>query len=134
MEQCKFCRIINKELPARIIYEDEDVLCFLPNEIEVYGHTLVIPKEHYADLYEIPADLLAKLTKVAQKLTLEYKKKINATGMNLMHASGLDGQQSVFHFHYHLLPRFKDDKIDTWPNLPKIEVDADDLWNKLRID
>jgi histidine triad (HIT) family protein len=54
--------------------------------------------------------------------------------MNLIHASGVDGQQSVFHFHIHLLPRFKDDKLNTWPNLPKIETDKDELLEKLRFD
>jgi len=84
-------------------------------------------------LYDIPSDILADLVRVAQKLTLEYKQKIGATGMNLLHASGKDGQQSVFHFHFHLLPRFKDDGLDTWPNLAKIEVDKDELLGKLRM-
>ncbi len=132
MDNCKFCQIASKNAPAKIIYENENIICFLPKKVEVYGHTLVVPKKHYADLYDIPSDILCELVKVAQKLTLEYKQKINATGMNLMHASGKDGQQSVFHFHFHLLPRFKDDGLNTWPNLPKIEVDTDELWNKLR--
>jgi len=133
MDNCKFCQIVNRKVPAKIIYGNEYVICFLPKEIEAYGHTLVAPKKHYADLYDIPSDILCELVKVARRLTLEYKQKINATGMNLMHASGKDGQQSVFHFHFHLLPRFKDDRLNTWPNLAKIEVDINKLWNKLRI-
>jgi len=132
MDDCIFCQIVNKKAPAKIIYENENVICFLPKKIVVYGHTLIVPKKHYADLYDIPSDILCELIKVAQKLTQEYKHKINATGVNLMHASGKDGQQSVFHFHIHLLPRFKDDGLNTWPNLPKIEVDIDKLWAKLR--
>ena len=133
MNNCIFCQIVNKKAPAKIIYENENVICFLPLKVETYGHTLIVPKKHYVDLYDIPAEILCDLVKVIQKLTLEYKQKINATGMNLMHASGKDGQQSVFHFHFHLLPRFKDDGLNTWPNLAKIEVDKDELWKKLRM-
>lgn len=132
MNDCIFCQIVKRKAPANIIYENENVICFLPKKVEVYGHTLVVPKKHYADLYDIPTKILSDLVKVVQKLTIEYKQKINATGMNLIHASGKDGQQSVFHFHFHLLPRFKEDGLDTWPNLTKIEIDRDKLWEKLR--
>jgi len=133
MESCIFCQIAKREASAEIIYEEPRVICFLPKEIEVYGHTLVVPKQHYADLYDIPTSVLADLVKVAQKLTKEYRQRIGATGMNLMHASGRDGQQSVFHFHFHLLPRFKNDGLNTWPNLPKIRINRGDLYAKLRI-
>jgi len=132
MNNCIFCKIAKKEEPAKIVYEDNDVICFLPNKIEVCGHTLIVPKKHYADLYDIPEELLHKLTTVAKKLTLSYKKKINATGVNLMHVSGKDGQQSVFHFHFHLLPRLKNDGLNTWPKLAKIKVDPDKLLEKLK--
>jgi histidine triad (HIT) family protein len=132
MDNCIFCQIVAKKAAAKVIYENENVICFLPKAIEVYGHTLIVPKKHYADLYDIPSDALCELVKVAQILTLEYKQKINATGMNILHASGKDGQQSVFHFHFHLLPRFKDDGINTWPTLAKIEIDINKLWDKLR--
>ena len=102
-------------------------------KVEVYKHTLIVPKKHYVNLYDIPADILCELIEVAQKLTIEYKQKIDTTGVNLLHASGKDGQRSVFHFHFHLLPRFKDDGIDTWPNLAKIEINRDELWKELRI-
>jgi len=134
MDNCKFCQIINRKIPSWIVYENEKVICFLPKKLEVYGHTLIVPKQHYTDLYDIPEDILCELIKVSKKITIAYKEKINAPGMNLMHASGVDGQQSVFHFHIHILPRFKDDKLNTWPNLPKIETDKDELLEKLRFD
>ena len=134
MNICKFCQIINRKIPSWIVYENEKVIAFLPDQLEVYGHTLVAPKQHYSDLYDVPEDILCELIKVSKKITIAYSEKISATGMNLMHASGVDGQQSVFHFHIHLLPRFKDDKLSTWPNLPKIETDKDELLGKLRID
>lgn len=134
MNDCIFCKIVSKKEPALVVYETDDVLCFLPNKIEVYGHTLIIPKKHFADLYDIPEEILSELAKVSKKLALAYKEKIGATGANLMHASGKDGEQSVFHFHFHLLPRFKDDGLKTWPRLPKIEMNAEELLKKLRLE
>lgn len=134
MNSCKICQIVSRQIPARIIYENKKVISFFPKKLEVYGHTLIAPKQHYADLYDIPQGILCELIKVSKEITLAYKEKINASGMNLMHASGIDGQQSVFHFHIHLLPRFKEDKLNTWPSLPKIEIDEDELFQKLRLD
>ncbi len=134
MENCVFCKIIKRELPSRVVYETDDVICFLPKEVEVYGHTLIVPKKHFADLYDIPEQLLEKLTNASKKLAITYKEKIKATGANLMHASGKDGEQSVFHFHFHLLPRFKDDGLKTWPQLAKIKIDADELFEKLKLE
>jgi histidine triad (HIT) family protein len=132
MNNCIFCKIVNKEIPSKIIYENDDLICFLPKEIEVYGHTLVAPKRHYSDLYDIPADLLCEIVKAIQKLAIDYKEKINSAGMNVMHASGKDGQQTVSHFHFHLLPRFKNDGLNTWPILPKNEFNAEEILQKLK--
>jgi histidine triad (HIT) family protein len=79
MDNCKFCRILNKEIPSRIVYEDEDVIALLPKEVEVYGHTLVIPKAHYESLYDTPDEMLGKLTVVAKQLAIQYQKTIGAT-------------------------------------------------------
>jgi len=133
MNDCIFCQIVRGEKPSKIIYENENAICFLPKEIEVYGHTLVVPKQHFQDLYDIPQDLLCKLTEVIQFLTKEYKTKIGATGMNVLHASGQDDQQSVPHFHFHLFPRFKDDGLDTWPNLAKKDFNVEEIWQELKI-
>ena len=134
MDNCIFCQIINRNAPSRIIYENDEIICFLPGKIEVYGHTIIAPKHHWADLYDIPENILCELAKASKKITVAYRDRINATGMNLLHASGVDSQQSVFHFHIHLLPRFKDDKLNTWPNLSEIEIDRDKLLERLRFD
>ncbi|HBB04326.1 TPA: hypothetical protein DCZ39_05550 [Patescibacteria group bacterium] len=76
MDTCVFCRIINKEIPSYVIYEDDNVLAMLAKDMEVYGHTLIIPKQHYQDIYDIPEDILAKLSIVAKKLANRYKDKI----------------------------------------------------------
>jgi len=120
-------------VPASVTYENDDVICFLPQRVEVYGHTLVVPKKHFESVYDIPEDILCELIKACKKLSISYRKKINATGMNVMHASGKDGQQSVLHFHIHLLPRFKGDNLDTWPKLPKVEIDKEQLLLKLKM-
>ncbi|EKD24755.1 MAG: Histidine triad (HIT) protein [uncultured bacterium (gcode 4)] len=133
MDTCVFCRIINKEIPSYVIYEDDNVLAMLAKDMEVYGHTLIIPKQHYQDIYDIPEDILAKLSIVAKKLANRYKDKIWATWINLLHASWKDAQQSVFHFHIHLFPRFENDGLDTRPKLPKIEVDKDEFLKKIKI-
>ncbi|GAG41338.1 unnamed protein product, partial [marine sediment metagenome] len=58
MDNCKFCQIINRKIPSWIVCENEKVICFLPKKLEVYGHTLIVPKQHYTDLYDIPEDIL----------------------------------------------------------------------------
>ncbi|OQB41609.1 MAG: HIT-like protein [candidate division CPR1 bacterium ADurb.Bin160] len=115
MKDCIFCKIIKKEVPAYIVYENEFVLAILAKDMEVYGHTLVIPKQHYKDIFDIETHVLKKIISVVKKLSIQYKKNISATGINIFNASGTDAQQSVFHFHIHILPRFSNDGLDTRP-------------------
>ncbi len=131
MENCVFCKIINKEIPSYIVYENEMVLAIFAKEMEVYGHTLVIPKQHYQDIYDIPEDVLAEIIKAVKKIGSIYTEKLWSTWLNLLHASGKDAQQSVPHFHIHIFPRFENDGLDTRPKLAKIEVDKDELLKKL---
>lgn len=133
MDTCVFCKIINKEIPSYVVYENDMILAIFAKEMEVYGHTLVIPKQHYQDIYDIPEDTLAEIIKAVKKIGSIYKEKLWSTWLNILHASGVDGQQSVYHFHMHLLPRFKDDGLDTRPKLAKIDVDKDELLKKVKI-
>ena len=83
MDNCIFCKIINKEIPSYTVYENETVIAILPLNMEIYGHTLVIPKEHYQDIYDIPEKVLSEIMKATKKLAISYQEKISSTGINL---------------------------------------------------
>jgi histidine triad (HIT) family protein len=116
---CVFCRIIARTVDALIIHEDDRTLSFLPHHPQLYGHTLVIPKAHHADVYSIPADLLAALMSSCQLHARRWRDQVGTTGINILHASGADADQSVFHFHFHLFPRFPADGLKPWPAFPR---------------
>lgn len=114
MGNCIFCKIVKGELEAKKIHEDESVLAFIPKDQVSNGHTLVIPKEHYESIFDIPKELLQKVVIVSQELSQKYKIELSASGVNILHASGKDAQQSVFHFHIHVVPRYPNDGLDLW--------------------
>lgn len=130
---CVFCQIIDKELPAHIVYENAHTLCIIPNKIKVYGHVLVLPKKHYQNLFDIPTEQLNLTMATAQTIALHMKNKLKATGVNLLHATGQEAGQSVDHFHIHLLPRFADDRVDAWPKFEKKEFPIVEIFNKLTL-
>lgn len=114
MNDCVFCKIINKELPAAILFENEEFLAFSPIDQVSKGHTLLIPKKHQENIFDINTDSFERLAGVTQELSRELVQIHGATGINLLHASGKDAQQSVLHFHMHIVPRYKDDGLDLW--------------------
>ena len=130
---CIFCKICAHEAFGRIVYQDDLVSCFLPKEIEVYGHLLIVPNQHYETIFEIPDKELAHIMTVAKRISLSLKKSIHVTGVNILHASGKSAQQSVSHFHIHIFPRFDNDGIDTWPKIEKQQYDADEILKKIKI-
>jgi len=111
MENCIFCKIINNEIPANKIYEDDLVLAFLDIHPMSKGHALVVPKKHFADIFDIEEETLERIISVAKKIAKKMKDSLGADGVNLYHASGLHAEQTVFHFHLHMIPRRKDDSI-----------------------
>jgi histidine triad (HIT) family protein len=114
MKDCVFCKIINKELPSKIIFENDEFLAFSPINMVSNGHTLLIPKKHFKDIFDFETQSFEKLMGIAQKISKDILRENNATGLNLLQANGKDAQQSVFHFHLHLVPRYKDDGLDLW--------------------
>lgn len=132
-EDCVFCKIISKKKPARIIYLDDDTIAFFPREMNVKGHLIVAPIQHCTNLFDIRTDTLSSLMKTVSFLAGHFKRQLSADGINLLHASGEAAQQSIFHFHIHLLPRFKNDHLDAWPELPVWNGALNELLMKLKV-
>ncbi len=109
MENCIFCKLANGEIPTNTVYEDDGYRVILDNGPATKGHALVLPKGHYADLYEIPEDVLAGAAKVAKKVAATMKEKLGCDGLNLVQNNGEAAGQTVMHFHLHIIPRYKDD-------------------------
>ena len=132
MDNCVFCRILKNEISSRKVYETELVIVLLAKEMEVIWHSLILPKKHYKDITDIPKETLTELLEVTKKMIPQYEEKLWSTGMNIIAATWEAAQQSVPHFHFHLLPRFKDDGLDTRPVLNPVEVDKDIMLKRLR--
>ena len=109
MENCIFCKIAAGEIPSNTIYEDDSFRVILDLGPATKGHALVLPNNHYADLYEIPEDVLADAAKVAKKVAGTMKEKLSCDGLNLVQNNGETAGQTVMHFHLHIIPRYAND-------------------------
>lgn len=105
---CIFCDIINKKSPAHIIYEDARVLAFIDIFPKTRGHLLVIPKVHARNIFDISEEDLHAVASVAKKMALVVKEKLSATGVSIFQLNEKSGQQTVFHYHVHVMPRYDD--------------------------
>jgi histidine triad (HIT) family protein len=102
--ECVFCQIIRKEAPASVVYEDEQVLAFLSNQPVNVGHTLVVPKKHYADIYEVSEEEAAYLFKVAKRIARAVKEATGIEAIRIVQNNGADAGQVIFHLHVHIIP------------------------------
>ncbi len=107
---CIFCRIIAGEIPSHTIYEDEEFQVILDASPAAKGHALILPKAHYADIYDIEEDVAARAMKLAKKLACHMTEALPCDGFNLVQNNREIAGQTVFHFHMHLIPRYKDAK------------------------
>ena len=112
MSDCIFCRIVRKEIEASIIHEDDKVLALLNIKPFSPGHTLVIPKGHFENIYDIPEDVIAHLYKIVKRVAIAVKKAVDAEGISIIQSNEIAGSQGFFHFHTHVIPRYFDDKIN----------------------
>ena len=134
MENCVFCAIIEGKIPSHKIYEDEYTYVFLDISCDTYGHTLVIPKQHCENVIDCDTQILAKVMETVQKVANHYVTNCGFSGVNILNASGKDADQSVFHLHFHIIPRKKDDGVDAWPFHDKYDYNLDEICQVLKMD
>ncbi len=122
---CIFCKIAKGEIPSKTLYEDERFRVILDLGPATKGHALILPKAHYADLYELPEELAGEAMKLAKKMAAKMTEKLKCEGFNLIQNNGDMAGQTVFHFHMHMIPRYQADgqKIGWKP----MEVTQDEL-------
>lgn len=107
---CIFCKIIAGEIPSNTIYEDDEFKVILDVNPATKGHALILPKEHYADLFEIDEEVAGRAMKLAKKLAAHMTERLHCDGFNLLQNNGEVAGQTVFHFHMHLIPRYESAK------------------------
>ena len=110
-DNCIFCKIAAGVIPSATIYEDEDFRVILDIEPASKGHALILPKEHYANLYELPEELASKAMLVAKKVITKMTEILGCDGYNVLQNNGEAAGQTVFHYHMHLIPRYKEDDV-----------------------
>ena len=106
---CIFCKIASGEIPSKTLYEDDNFRVILDLGPATKGHALILPKEHYANLYELPEDTAGEAMKLAKKMMTKMTERLGCEGFNLVQNNGEVAGQTVFHFHMHMIPRYQAD-------------------------
>lgn len=133
MKDCIFCRIARGEAPADIVYEDDKAMAFMDINPATPGHTLLIPKAHFRNIFDLDEEVAAHLMKVAVKLAPAIREAMQADGLNILNANEPAAFQSIFHFHLHLIPRtFGDGIRPPWISRPGDPVQIRDAAEKIR--
>lgn len=129
---CIFCKIAAGEIPSATLYEDDDFRVILDIEPASKGHALIIPKEHYANLYELDDELAAKAMVLAKKMITKLTDILECDGYNVLQNNGSAAGQTVFHFHMHLVPRYKNDNVKIGWKLGKLTDNVkEEILNKI---
>lgn len=133
LDNCIFCKIANGEIPSRTVYEDADFRAILDLGPATKGHTLILPKEHAANLYELPEETAAKVLPVAKKIAALMQERLGCDGLNLVQNNGEVAGQTVKHFHLHVIPRYEGDgQTILWKPTEPAAEELDDVLAKLK--
>ena len=111
---CIFCKILNKEIPSKVVYEDNDFLAFLDIAPATKGHVLIVPKEHAATLSDLSDDKASKILVLAKKIVDAMKKVHSFTDFNIIQNNGEIAGQTVHHYHLHIIPRYSKEELGLW--------------------
>ncbi len=132
-ENCIFCKLANGQIPSATIYEDEDFRVILDLSPASKGHALIIPKEHFRNLYDLSEEIAAKALVLAKKMILKLTDVLKCDGYNIVQNNEEVAGQSVFHFHIHLIPRYKGDHVGlNWKMGTLSEEDKNEILNKIK--
>ena len=133
MTDCIFCKIIKGEAPSWKIMENDFVYAFLDiNPVSRY-HTLVIPKKHYTNIFDVSDNDIREVISMVSTLSKMYKAKLGIENLQVVNSNGIEGQQDVFHLHYHIVPRAKGDGQNIrWNTHSEWRNDFDDMIEKLK--
>ena len=132
-ENCVFCKILNKEIPSYKIYEDEFTYAFLDISKDVFGHTLVIPKKHVTNILDADETTLENVIKTVKKVSKHYTQNCGFEGVNIMNANHESAGQTVFHLHFHIIPRKTGDGVDAWPKFDGSNEELQNVCEKLKM-
>lgn len=111
-ENCIFCKILAGEIPSTAVYEDDDFKAILDVNPAARGHVIILPKNHAANIYELPDEDVSKIMVVAKKIATAIEKAYHCDGVNILQNNGEAAGQTVFHLHVHVIPRFKGDTVN----------------------
>ncbi len=126
---CIFCKIINNKIPCLKVYEDEVCLAFLDINPDCDGHTLIVPKSHYKDIYDIPENVLLHIQTIAKKIMKKLEEKLNCNGFSLVQNNG--DIQEVKHYHLHIKPYYNNKKTIEIIKNNKLISNPEDILQKL---
>lgn len=133
MENCIFCKIANGEIPAATLYEDENFRVILDLGPASKGHALILPKSHAANIYELSDEMAAKAMILAKKMATAMTAALKCDGFNIVQNNGECAGQTVFHFHMHLIPRYKGDQVGiTWYPGELSDADKEEILLKVK--
>ena len=133
MEQdCVFCKIVNKELPCYKVYEDDFVLVFLDVNPVVIGHTLIIPKKHYENIFDIDSEVFQRIAEVSRVIAKKMVDNLDdVCGVNLFQSNGKVAEQVVMHSHLHLIPRRESDSFRINDSMKSVKLEDNQFKNIL---
>ena len=133
MKDCIFCKIANGEIPSATLYEDEEFRVILDLGPANKGHALILPKAHYENLYELPDETAGHAMILAKKVITKMKEVVDCDGYNVVQNNGEAAGQTVFHFHMHLIPRYKGDQVGLgWKMGELSEEDKKEILDKMK--
>lgn len=131
-DNCIFCKIANGDIPSKTLYEDDECRVILDLGPATKGHALILPKNHYANLFELPENEAEHVMVVTKRMAGRMMEKLQCDGFNLVQNNGETAGQTVFHFHMHLIPRYKwDNQLIGWKPMQATQEELEETMNTI---